>query len=293
MKTSAKTVFILILLLTSSESFSLDTASARYFPLAVGNTWTYYVDMSPWPSYKFKKTITRDSVINGKKYFFLNYVYDWIRYDSLTSNFLVFRQGTNCSGYQNEGIIDSLASSINDKVNCPFGVFVHKECIANGSNEVFGLSKEYKEFQHDGLIFEKVTYSKDFGITKYCSGEAGPCYYGYLTGCIVNGILYGDTSLTIIKQIGNAIPDKFELKQNYPNPFNPATNIKFSIPKSGFVNLKVYDINGKEIAALVNENLQAGEYQTSFNASNLSSGIYFYTLTTGEFIETRRMVLVK
>ncbi len=88
-------------------------------------------------------------------------------------------------------------------------------------------------------------------------------------------------------------PSEFSLSQNYPNPFNPNTNIGFQIAGSGFVSLKVYDIMGKEAAVLVNENLIAGSYNINFDASGLASGMYFYKLTSGEFTDTKKLILVK
>lgn len=96
-----------------------------------------------------------------------------------------------------------------------------------------------------------------------------------------------------ISTISEQIPEVFELKQNYPNPFNPSTKINFAIPKNGFVNLKVFDITGKEIATLVSENLQAGFYEYDFDAARLPSGVYFYRLESSEFREVRRMILMK
>ncbi len=88
-------------------------------------------------------------------------------------------------------------------------------------------------------------------------------------------------------------PVKFELSQNYPNPFNPVTKINFSIPKSGNVTLRVYDILGKEVATLVNEYRNAGNYSVDFNGTQLSSGIYTYRLESGLRTETKMMTLVK
>ena len=92
--------------------------------------------------------------------------------------------------------------------------------------------------------------------------------------------------------------DNYLLSQNYPNPFNPTTNIKYSIPenvKSEKENVKliVYDVLGKEIKTLVNENKSPGNYDVEFNASYLSSGIYFYKIQAGKFIETKKMILIK
>lgn len=89
------------------------------------------------------------------------------------------------------------------------------------------------------------------------------------------------------------IPDAFVLQQNYPNPFNPSTTIKYSIPTSEFVTLKVYDILGNEIATLVDEEKPAGSYEVNFQASNLSSGIYFYALQAGSYTQTKKMILMK
>jgi hypothetical protein len=85
----------------------------------------------------------------------------------------------------------------------------------------------------------------------------------------------------------------YSLFQNYPNPFNPITNIKFSIPKDGFTELKVFDLLGKEITTLCNQRLQKGIYNVECNADKLSSGTYFYTLRTDEFTSTKRMVVLK
>ena len=88
-------------------------------------------------------------------------------------------------------------------------------------------------------------------------------------------------------------PKEFTLSQNYPNPFNPSTAVSFNLPVSGFVTLKVYDLLGNEAATLVNEQKPAGKYEIEFNAAGLGSGVYFYTLRSGSFSETKKMVLMK
>lgn len=96
-----------------------------------------------------------------------------------------------------------------------------------------------------------------------------------------------------ITPIGTNVPTKFDLLQNYPNPFNPVTNIKFDIAKTGLVKLSVYDVTGREVAELINGEIQAGSYNYDFNASNLASGIYFYKLEAGNFNSIKKMILVK
>ncbi|MDP3684558.1 MAG: T9SS type A sorting domain-containing protein [Ignavibacteria bacterium] len=88
-------------------------------------------------------------------------------------------------------------------------------------------------------------------------------------------------------------PTKFELTQNYPNPFNPSTVISWQVPAGSYVSLKVYDVLGKEVATLVNEELKAGSYSVDFNASHLASGIYFYSIKAGNFIQSKKMILMK
>jgi hypothetical protein len=96
-----------------------------------------------------------------------------------------------------------------------------------------------------------------------------------------------------ITTISTEIPEKFSLSQNYPNPFNPSTNIRYDLPKNGFVKLVVLDELGREIETLVNENQAVGTYEATFNASQYSSGAYFYRLTTDGFSETKKMLMIK
>ncbi len=98
---------------------------------------------------------------------------------------------------------------------------------------------------------------------------------------------------TGINPVNGNVPADFSLAQNYPNPFNPSTTIKFALPKSGSVMLKVYNALGKEVETLVNEVMGAGMYEVTFDASKLNSGMYFYRLSTNGFSETKRMMLVK
>jgi hypothetical protein len=98
---------------------------------------------------------------------------------------------------------------------------------------------------------------------------------------------------TGIGNFGNGIPAEYSLSQNYPNPFNPVTTIKYSIPNSGFVSLKVFDILGKEVITLVNGNAPAGNYSVEFHSGNLASGLYFYKFNSGNFSDTKKLVITK
>lgn len=102
-------------------------------------------------------------------------------------------------------------------------------------------------------------------------------------------------TLTDVESQSSSIPEKYSLSQNYPNPFNPTTTIKYSIPNDGFVSLKIYNVLGSEVATLVNEEQSAGNYNVEFRMQNLelSSGTYFYRLQAGNFIQTKKMILLK
>ena len=132
-------------------------------------------------------------------------------------------------------------------------------------------------------------------VTDFWGGSFGP------------GIIVGEHRTVLLNEIVVSVreeqiqPEGFYLSQNYPNPFNPVTKIKYSIPyvetrhasSLQIVTLKIYDLLGREVATLVEEEKPAGEYEIEFNAANLPSGIYFYQLKAGQYSETKKMILLK
>jgi hypothetical protein len=101
------------------------------------------------------------------------------------------------------------------------------------------------------------------------------------------------TTVGIIEQSAPSVPKKFALQQNYPNPFNPTTTIKFSLPKAVHVSLRIYNTLGQEVAQLVSKDLIAGTYISEWNASGFASGVYYYRLQAGNFVETKKLTLIK
>lgn len=136
---------------------------------------------------------------------------------------------------------------------------------------------------YDDALSIAVNSSGDVAITGSSPGATSATDYAT--------VKYSQTTTGI--NYSKEIPVGFSLNQNYPNPFNPSTKIKFSIPNSSFVTLKIYDVLGKEVALVVNENLNAGVHNYNFNASGLTSGIYFYKILAGNFSETKKMILIK
>ena len=109
---------------------------------------------------------------------------------------------------------------------------------------------------------------------------------------------YGDTTVVSVDDETPNLPTSFKLEQNYPNPFNPSTMIRYEIPGQArndnmLVVLKVYDVLGNEIATLVNEEKPAGTHEVKFSATALPSGIYFYRIQAGSFIQTKKMILLR
>jgi hypothetical protein len=111
-------------------------------------------------------------------------------------------------------------------------------------------------------------------------------------------LVYG-TSFSVTQPVitdlthNTTVPKEFQLYQNYPNPFNPTTSIRFDVPKSSIVKIKVYDLTGKEITELVNQEMTPGVYETTWEASNFASGVYFYKITAGDYTKVLKMVLIK
>jgi ligand-binding sensor domain-containing protein len=118
--------------------------------------------------------------------------------------------------------------------------------------------------------------------------------YGNMWICTDFGLrVYNPNGVVKVSEVTNILPNENILYQNFPNPFNPKTVIRYEIKKSSFVIIKIYDILGKEIKTLENEFRQSGKYSVEFDGSNFASGVYFYRIQTGDFIDTKRMVLIK
>lgn len=123
--------------------------------------------------------------------------------------------------------------------------------------------------------------------------ESGFTNVYQLIALLNNGVLYGDILLTSVGKENRDVPGGFELRQNYPNPFNPTTIINYALPHRSHVTLSVYSTLGQQVAQLVNGEIDAGYHTVQFDASNLSSGVYFYRLQAGSLVDTKKLLLVK
>ena len=213
--------------------------------------------------------------------------FNYFRIDS--ANGFVFRaQFQNDSTLWFESFLMDLIAEVGDTIPFSFGtVLESEEPIIQ-----FGVSSSKRTFRVLPSFGQQFELVKGFGLV-YDTVWTSINYAGRLLGCVIDDVIYGDTLTVGVEDEETPIASSFKLEQNYPNPFNPSTKIKYSIPQMSEVTLKIYDVLGNEIATLVNEEKPAGEYEVEFDGTELPSGIYFYQLTAGSSIETKKMVLLK
>jgi hypothetical protein len=298
--------------------FSQSSNLKEFLPLNIGNTWVYYYN-GAWPFGPFsgfeKYRIISTYYANGKLYFKFahfrvaisgpsNVVLQSrlfkdtaaIRIDSLSGNIC---RNISCHSSQ-ELLVDSLNAGLNDTFyTCEPAVDDTVICTDTNSIIYFESPRISRKFDMPGFEGQTMQiYAKNLGLVGYTFQIMNQTTWGTLKGCVINGVVYGDTSMVVgIKQISNEVPENYSLSQNYPNPFNPTTKIKFDIPPlrgaRGVITLIVFDILGREVATLVNEQLNPGTYEVEWDGDNYPSGVYFYKLITADYTETKRMVLVK
>jgi len=208
----------------------------------------------------------------------VNVIIDTVNYprDSDLEFYLIHQSVTDTLIYQAGGTgANFRGTTLNDSTST---------LISNGSAPFTGSFRPYKPLSQ----FQGLDPGGAWILKVYDRGTGNT---GTLEAWSLD-ITYGTNPIGI-KPISSEVPNSFKLVQNYPNPFNPSTKINFALPKPDFVKLVVYDILGREVATLVNESLKPGTYEVEWNASNFSSGVYFYRLETDGYIETKKMIVVK
>ncbi|MEO8664828.1 MAG: S8/S53 family peptidase [Ignavibacteria bacterium] len=162
---------------------------------------------------------------------------------------------------------------------------------SSDQNLMVSIGRDFQQYVDDYPTYAYTVTSTDYRSRR---GRSDASYPTTLTQSVNRANVQFELTLsTGINSNSASIPDVYSLAQNYPNPFNPATKINFSIPKQGLVSLKIYDVLGKEVMTLVNEQKPAGNYEINFNGANFASGVYFYKLESGEFSNIKRMILLK
>jgi hypothetical protein len=275
----------------------------KWYPLSTGNKWVYEnyrQEFNPPGPKEFigfsTMEVLGDISVAGQNYYQLNDepLY-WnidtglIRIDSLEAKLFIYLPEEN-----KEVLYEDFLTQVGDTTwidSVEYKILDNEESFTVWGMNTFKRLIDY-QFRFQG--YELV---KNIGLYKWSFNDSFALYTKELKGCVIDGIVYGDTTTVDVEDEENPIASEFKLEQNYPNPFNPTTNIGFRIADFGFVSLKIYDVLGNEIATLVNEEKPAGEYEVEFNPESSikqpASGIYFYQIKAGDFIQTKKMVLLK
>jgi Secretion system C-terminal sorting domain len=282
----------------------------KYYPLQTGNYWEYVNYYWEIPYYKdssfYSIEITGDTLLSNNKVYKIltskSIPYNghigkrYERIDSSTA--CVYRYAADTIFINNEYLVDSLLAQPGDyfagsyKWNGLYAGDFSTLCLNIYDDTVLAYPTEIRELEDQSTIPEiSLSFAKGLGYINslVCEFSCGAVDLRYAK---IDGVEFG-TQITGMQSRNSQQLTEYVLYQNYPNPFNPTTNIRFSIPHPGFVSLKVYDILGKEVAILVNEVNPAGRYDIKFDGSNVSSGIYFYVLRSGDFVQSRKMLLLK
>lgn len=270
------------------------TFTQNWFPLEVGNrwdfdTWTWCHGGSGWSDTLTLEIVGDTNFSTGKNYFILSSSglfdteYLAIKDDSLY--YFNTNDSTDCLMFAFNQALGSYYYSCKDD-----SVFFANE----SNNNIFGIEDSQ---QDHGTYFTTYDFSKKFGLFHLFNTTNGICEIYYdLAGCIISGITYGELLTSNESMTSNV--SQYSLSQNYPNPFNPSTVISWQSPVGSWQSLKIYDVLGNEVATLVNEYKPAGNYDVEFNIAHeslraITSGVYFYRLQAGSFIETKKMILLR
>jgi hypothetical protein len=282
-------LLILIFLLSSINSINL--FSQNWFPLEQGNRWDYSISGICHGGGVFSDTsvveVIKDSIINGKECFVFSRPFYHFEEKYLRVN----NDSLYCFSTQDS--IDCLMFVFNKTLNstyysCRYDTVFYFDEFFETYFSFPDTQQAHSPFYYLDHIYH---FSKKFGLV-FAEYIHPLCdYHVYLSGCIISGITYGQL-LVSVEGENNSI-SSFKLEQNFPNPFNTSTQIKYSVVENGLLILKVFDVLGREVTTLVNDEKPPGEYEVEFNGANLTSGIYFYQLKTKDFVNTKKMILLK
>ena len=315
MKTIKIITTLTLFFIIASQLKAQDTTKPFYFPHKTGDMWEYFYSEVPYADTLQNFTIFDSTDSNGIIHIrqharFINpieppvilsdttiYWIDNINYNVFTTRPMIdtalvyklngakgekwiiktIQDSNGIHGYEMARITDKWQGSKFGR-NTSFMEILFYRAI--DSHDTDGYSVYGSDLIADG-----------FGVISKGAGElAGQIN---LIGAVINGTLYGDTTLVSVKDKKNLLPSTIKLYQNYPNPFNPNTVITYSLPSASNVKLLVYNTIGQSIKVLEDYYKNAGNYSVNFNASDLPSGIYFYELKAGKFTQIMKMLLIK
>jgi hypothetical protein len=272
------TIILLLLLVSNIQSQTI--SPYNFYPSAVGNKWQWqrYLNSST-----YEQEITKDSLgLNGERYLFFN--------GSKSATFLV---DTSRQVWQIVDKIPTLWYKLDAQEGDSYSSGSYTVNVTSATANAFGhvvpakifswsYGEQYPNFAVQWLVYGVGFYSTYSVLYNLADG---------VTGYVIDGMKYG--TLTNVVNIQKLSPSIFSLNQNYPNPFNPSTTISFTLPTNSLVTLKIYDVLGREVELLANEELLAGTYSRTWDAGAMPSGVYFYRLQAGIYTETKRLLLLR
>jgi hypothetical protein len=264
--------------------------SQGYFPLQIGNQWDFGI--LDWPAigyqYYFSIKVVGDTIMPNSKTYAIVLDGSVISYkrqeDNILYNYAPTGDVVEHDFTYKSGDTTAMHTDGNDTII---------SIVTVGVGEIFGRNLKswtYHTYAINNPAFDSWswrTITDSLGYTSF----ADFAYNYHCMGVKVDGKIYGTMTNVLDEPTGS--PTQFQLFQNYPNPFNPTTEIDFFISKSTFTSLKIYDILGREVSTLLSKELAAGHHSQEWNATNYSSGVYFYTLRSGKFVETKKLLLQK
>ena len=278
----------------SCSTFSQVKADSSHFPLAIGNQWVY---KEAQYGYADTITIVDTQKVNGKIYYAFEETfyprYLWFREEAIRV-YIVDTTGYELSTSFRELLLYDFSINVGDTIYVPV---TNVELICDYHGKITLNSKNDSVITSAGTFLNCYYFSQDvpcFDAGRFAEWFApGIGRVSYDKFNIARILKYYLSYSNIITEVIEHPVFYYELSQNFPNPFNPLTRINYQLPELSFVTIRVYDVLGNEIAIIVNEEKPAGNHQVEFNATGLSSGIYFYKIKAGDFIQTKKMLLIK
>ncbi|QQS35924.1 MAG: T9SS type A sorting domain-containing protein [Ignavibacteriales bacterium] len=292
-----KLVIVIFLVLINFFFSNNNIYAQNFLPLDKGNVWIW--ENTEWDSLIRTTIVDSNVIINNKNYYKIRLyndseVFSYSRYSE--SDSLYYRYSENYP--YNDGDIPYY------KKNCVVGD-TFSFPLSQVSTSVVAVVDAYQAPVFDTTFTIKKLHINNGGLTEFYqfwTDEVGMLSmidfpWGnpltLTTGCLINNKVYGDTTYPVGINDEQYFIYNFELYQNYPNPFNPTTTINYQIPQTGFVQLKIYDLLGAEVETLVDEITSEGYYSVNFNAANLPSGVYIYSLRVNDFVQNNKMTVLK
>lgn len=263
-----------------------DSSAESYFPATIDNSWHYKYTQTQG----YITTLTRDSVANGSRFLFFDsssvpaYEIDSMLnvWSDPTTSYRGLQYKLTAQKSEVWPVKGAIVARVDDVYwQFIFGVTTQVRKIGYYS----GLDTTFSVWFYDRYL------AAGFGFYLEIT-DASQTPSVWLAGCIIEGKTYGDMTY-VGEEFGNIIPSSYKLFNAYPNPFNPSTVISYQLPHKSFVTINAYDMLGREIATLVDEEQEKGFYKFNFTPKNLSSGIYLVRMNAGSFTQTTKIIYSK